>query len=114
MVVGHRSEEMLEREAHKAEALVPISVDFDVPANHQDQVGIKIRDRFLWKVNGKYFIRTAMSKLKLLILARTIHHALPVLSDLLRRPGHTPPAIRKYHVRPDPRPTRRGSERGGN
>ena len=43
---------MLEREARRPELLVPISVDFDVPSNGMDQVGIKIKDRFLWNMNG--------------------------------------------------------------
>jgi len=47
-----RSEELLGREAERPELLVPISVDFDVPSNHPDQVGIKVKDRFLWNMNG--------------------------------------------------------------
>ena len=47
-----RSEEMLEKEARRPELLVPISVDFDVPSNSLDQLGIKVKDRFLWNMNG--------------------------------------------------------------
>jgi hypothetical protein len=47
-----RSQEVLEAEAQKLEALIPITIDFDVPNPNPDLAGIKIKDRFLWNLNG--------------------------------------------------------------
>lgn len=47
------TEEALEREADKPESLVPITIDFDVTSNNPDVSGIKIKDRFLWNMNGE-------------------------------------------------------------
>lgn len=44
---------MLEAEAQKLEALIPITIDFDVPNPNPDLAGIKIKDRFLWNLNGQ-------------------------------------------------------------
>ena len=41
------------RDAERPEILVPITVDFDVSAYYPDQVSIKVRDRFLWNINGE-------------------------------------------------------------
>jgi hypothetical protein len=49
--LGYSSEELLEREKNRAEWLVPITLDFDVAGGY-DQGGIKIKDRFLWNLNG--------------------------------------------------------------
>jgi hypothetical protein len=46
-------QEVLEIEANKLEALIPITIDFDVPNPNPDLAGIKIKDRFLWNLNGK-------------------------------------------------------------
>jgi hypothetical protein len=48
-----RSQEVLEAEAQKQEALIPITIDFDVPNPNPDLAGIKIKDRFLWNLNGQ-------------------------------------------------------------
>lgn len=50
-----RSEERLERDSHNPEVLVPITVDFDVQAESNDpvQANFKIKDRFLWNMNGE-------------------------------------------------------------
>lgn len=45
------SEEQLE-EADQAEILIPITLDLDVVGRTPEQGTIKIRDRFLWNVNG--------------------------------------------------------------
>ena len=50
---SHSSEELLEQEAKRPERLVPISVDLDVPSSDPEQTGIKVKDRFLWNVNGE-------------------------------------------------------------
>ncbi|EIW72832.1 hypothetical protein TREMEDRAFT_26575 [Tremella mesenterica DSM 1558] len=50
----YMSEELLLREAGRPEALIPITVDLEVSSEVQDQMGIKIRDRFLWNVNEPF------------------------------------------------------------
>lgn len=47
-----RSDELLAREAGNKELLVPITIDLDVPGT-EVEAGIKIKDRFLWNVNGE-------------------------------------------------------------
>lgn len=47
-----RPAEILEAEANKREVLVPITIDFDVPSTNPELGGIKIKDRFLWNLNG--------------------------------------------------------------
>lgn len=51
-MIGYRSIERLEKEAATPELLVPITVDFDVPSVNAEASGIKIKDRFLWNING--------------------------------------------------------------
>ena len=53
MDASHRSEDLLDREAGRAEMLVPITVDLDISSNDPDKQGIKIKDRFLWNMNGR-------------------------------------------------------------
>lgn len=48
-----RPAEILEAEANKREVLVPITIDFDVPSTNPELGGIKIKDRFLWNLNGR-------------------------------------------------------------
>jgi chromatin structure-remodeling complex subunit SFH1 len=48
-----RSQETLDAEADKLEALVPITIDFDVPSPNPEHAGIKIKDRFLWNLHGR-------------------------------------------------------------
>jgi hypothetical protein len=67
-----RSEEVLEKEANKLEALIPITIDFDVPNPNPDLAGIKIKDRFLWNLNGQ-FPRDSMVRL-LMVQKSTLHH----------------------------------------
>ena len=45
-----RSEELLEREKDRPEWLIPVTVDFDVQLYNEP--GIKVKDRFLWNLNG--------------------------------------------------------------
>jgi chromatin structure-remodeling complex subunit SFH1 len=52
-LTGGRSVERLEKEAATPDLLVPITVDFDVPSSNPDVSGIKIKDRFLWNINGE-------------------------------------------------------------
>lgn len=49
-----RSTDVLEVEANKREVLIPITIDFDVPSANPELGGIKIKDRFLWNLNGKF------------------------------------------------------------
>ena len=46
-------QDVLEIEADVLEALIPITIDFDVPNPNPDLAGIKIKDRFLWNLNGQ-------------------------------------------------------------
>jgi chromatin structure-remodeling complex subunit SFH1 len=53
-LTSFRSEELLEREADRPEVLIPISIDLDIPSGNVDQPGIKVKDRFLWNMNGTF------------------------------------------------------------
>lgn len=64
-----RSTDVLEAEAQKREVLVPITIDFDVASPDPDRAGIKIKDRFLWNLNGESpVLLLAMSRV--LVLTR--------------------------------------------
>lgn len=49
-----RSEEKLQAEAGRAEALVPISIDYDIPDPNGEGKGLKIKDRFLWNASEPF------------------------------------------------------------
>ena len=88
------SEERLETEAHRPEVLVPITVDFDVQGETADAPGIKIKDRFLWNINGELLLRMWLNR-------RKIHHPYPIRDDILRRYRHRPEEACSHRRRSD-------------
>lgn len=83
LTIHHSSVEALAEEADQPEHLVPVVIDFDVQSLNPDQQGIKLKDRFLWNINGMYE-NGNLGSMSTHCLIRTICHAETIRIDVLR------------------------------
>lgn len=85
-------------------------IDFDVQSLNPEQPGIKLKDRFLWNINGM----SENGNLGLMsahCLIRTVCHAETIRIDVLRRCRYSG-TLRSYDSRVDPDPIGRSEKPG--
>ncbi|KAK4686922.1 chromatin structure-remodeling complex subunit SFH1, partial [Tremellales sp. Uapishka_1] len=78
------SDELLDGAATRPELLVPISLDFDVPSNNAEQLGIKVKDRFLWNINEQFITPFQFSSIFCEDLGIPVHPYAGTMTELIQ------------------------------